>query len=190
MVASVGVDWRNGGHDCGLDHPHGEYQAPPRGWPRVDAELIELSAKFEPLLREYYARHAEWARRQVRAHRETDERFGEGAPHDVWDKDNKRTPTEKGKFFEEILDSIRVGEAAESLAELVPEMQPLADAIDKLPVTSLEGLKAKALVAFWHIEPLTASSGEFHFQDEVAFQRLFVAVAEFCGLAGSHLRVG
>ncbi|MHC2334490.1 hypothetical protein [Bradyrhizobium sp. USDA 4454] len=182
----VGVDWRNDEHDCGRHHPR-KAQCPPlpAGWPSVDAELIELSAKLEPLVREYYARHGEWARRQVQAHKETDERFGEGVPFDVWDTENKRTQTEKGKFFEEALSRIRVGEALESLAELEQEIMPLATAIDKLPVTSLAGLKAKALVAFWRIEPLQASSGEFYFQDEAAFQQLFIAVAEFCGLSGS-----
>ncbi|GEC54784.1 hypothetical protein ABIF38_003533 [Bradyrhizobium japonicum] len=70
------------------------------------------------------------------------------------------------------------------------QLQPLANRIDELPVTSIGGLKAKALVAFWHASPLCAGDHEVYFQDEAAFQRLFIAVAEFCGLAGSVRATG
>ena len=49
-------------------------------------------------------------------------------------------------------------------------------------MSSIEGLRAKALVAFFNVSPLCAGDTEYHFHDEVAFQQLFTAVAEFCGL--------
>ena len=58
----------------------------------------------------------------------------------------------------------------------------LHTSIEALPCTSIEGLRAKALVAFWEVAPLCAGDSEFHFQDAYPFQQLFSAVAEVCGL--------
>jgi hypothetical protein len=55
-------------------------------------------------------------------------------------------------------------------------------AIEALPCTSIEGLRAKALVAFWEVAPLCADDTEFHFEDAWPFRQLFSAVAEICGL--------
>ncbi|MCC8969534.1 hypothetical protein ACVIHH_005128 [Bradyrhizobium sp. USDA 4518] len=97
-----------------MDHAdNGHRPTLPGGWPRVDAELIGLAAKFEPLVREYYARHVEWARLHTKMHEEMDERFGEGAPIDVWDKANNRSLTEKGRFFEEARDRLGITEICE-----------------------------------------------------------------------------
>jgi hypothetical protein len=62
------------------------------------------------------------------------------------------------------------------------EMEPIAEATNALSCTSIEGLRAKALVAFWEVAPLCAGNAEYHFQDGIPFQRLFCAVAEFCGI--------
>ncbi|WP_426443040.1 hypothetical protein [Bradyrhizobium genosp. P] len=73
----VGVDWRS---DDGKDHVDSGRRPPlPGGWPRVDAELIELAAKIEPLIQEFYARHFEWGLRSAEVDAELDERFGEDA---------------------------------------------------------------------------------------------------------------
>ncbi|MGL3210844.1 hypothetical protein [Bradyrhizobium sp. BR 1433] len=100
------------------------------------------------------------------------------------------TPTDKGRFFDEARDRLGADDEAEKLTALLTEMRPIANAIDALPVTSLEGLRAKAMVAFWNVLPCSATDSEYFFQDEVAFQRLFVAVAQFCGLAGSVAATG
>jgi hypothetical protein len=62
------------------------------------------------------------------------------------------------------------------------EMKPLANAINAAPVTSIEGLRVKALVALWEIVPLCKGDTEFSFDDAYPFQQLFKAVAEVCGL--------
>jgi hypothetical protein len=49
-------------------------------------------------------------------------------------------------------------------------------------VSSIEGFRAKALVAFWEVAPLGAGDSEFTFDDAWPFQQLFTAVAELCGL--------
>jgi hypothetical protein len=59
--------------------------------------------------------------------------------------------------------------------------QPLAEEIIAAPVTSLGGLRAKALVALWEALPATAShQGAFDFPD--ASRSLFEAVAGMTGL--------
>jgi hypothetical protein len=44
-------------------------------------------------------------------------------------------------------------------------MKRLANAINAASVTSIEGLRAKALVAFWEVAPLCAGDTEFSFED-------------------------
>jgi hypothetical protein len=61
-------------------------------------------------------------------------------------------------------------------------MKEVANAINAASVTSIEGLRAKALVVFWEVAPLAAGDTEFSFGDEYPFQQLFTAVAEACGL--------
>jgi hypothetical protein len=67
------------------------------------------------------------------------------------------------------------------MSELENDMQPLAEEIVAAPVTSLGGLRAKALVALWEALPATAShQGAFDFPD--ASRSLFEAVAGMTGL--------
>jgi hypothetical protein len=69
-------------------------------------------------------------------------------------------------------------------------MEPLAEAINASPVNSIEGLRAKALVALWEVAPLGAAETEFSFDDAYPFQQLFTAVAELCGLKDKMLATG
>jgi hypothetical protein len=68
------------------------------------------------------------------------------------------------------------------LSAIHDEMKQLANAINAASVNSIEGLRAKALVAFWEVAPLGAGDTEFSFGDAYPFQQLFTAVAECCGL--------
>ena len=70
------------------------------------------------------------------------------------------------------------------------EMAPLANAINAASVTSIAGFRAKALVAFWEIAPLSASDSDFSFDDAWPFQQLFTAVAELCGLKDKMAATG
>jgi hypothetical protein len=70
------------------------------------------------------------------------------------------------------------------MSELRNNMQPLAEEIITAPVTSLGGLRAKALVALWEALPASAfHHGAFEFRDDgKASRSLFDAVAEMTGL--------
>ncbi len=70
------------------------------------------------------------------------------------------------------------------------EMKPLENAINAMPVTSIEGLRAKALVALYEVAPLCAGDTEFSFDDAYPFQQLFAAVAELCGLKDKMAATG
>jgi hypothetical protein len=52
-------------------------------------------------------------------------------------------------------------------------------------VSTIEGRPVKALVAFFDVQPSCCGDAEHSFQDEVAFQQIFVSVAELCGLAAT-----
>jgi hypothetical protein len=185
----VGVDWR-GGDDGGLSHQDSGHRPNlPAGWPRVDAALIALGAKFEPLLDRFFAQRAIWAAQYAKVDAEVDQRFGDSGPW--YDKDGRITDEgeARDKFWADAIARL-VESDAEKFNAIDLQLQSLANAIDALPVMSLEGLKAKALVAFLRVSPHCASSDEYYFQDEVGFQRLFTAVAEFCGLAGAVAAAG
>jgi hypothetical protein len=128
-----------------------------------DAELIELGARFEPLVDQYYAARKRWARSLVAAHAEHDREFGADRNYDA---------------------------ACEALHAIFKEMAPLANAINAAFVSSIEGLRAKALVAFWEVAPVLAGENEFSFDDAYPFQRLFTAVAEVCGLKDQMAATG
>jgi hypothetical protein len=149
-----------------------------------DAELIELGARFEPLLDRYYAGHNLWSVALAQAHAERDREFGTPAE---W---NYEYTPEINAAFEDSCKRLGYREAADALSAIHEEMQPLTKAINAATVCSIEGLRAKALVAFWEVAPLAAGDTEFHFVDAYPFQRLFTAVAEFCGLKDKMAATG
>jgi hypothetical protein len=141
-----------------------------------DAELIELGARFEPLVDQYYAVRAIWARALTRSHSEHDRKFGEPR-----DRDYQDTP-EIRAAWEEACERNGLDDACARQSAIHEEMKLIADAINAASVTSIEGLRAKALVAFYEVAPLCADQTEFSFEDAYPFQQLFTAVAELCGL--------
>jgi hypothetical protein len=108
----------------------------------LDAELIELGTRFEPLVDRYYLAQRNWT-------------------------------GSSGKACDD---------AADDLSYIHDEMYPLVNAINAASVTSIEGLRVKALVAFWEVAPLCINDTEFSFEDGFSFQHLFTAFAELCGL--------
>ena len=154
-----------------------------------DVELIALGAQFEPLVEKYYAARAVWGQRLAQAHAETDERFGEFSYHD---ENGNRNPDIEARsaFFDEMGDRLALGDASDRLDAIAQELSPIANAILALPVTSIEGLRAKAMVAFQEVAPLSAGDTGYHFGDEPVFQRLFYAVAQVCGLVGKVAATG
>jgi hypothetical protein len=126
----------------------------------TDAELIALGERFEKLLLEHIDAWLEWAPRMRAAHAEA--------------RDNAAA----------LAVAIRrngCDVAQAHMSELERDMQPLAEEIIAAPVTSLSGLRAKALVALWEALPAHAShAGAFDFPD--ASRSLFDAVAGMTGL--------
>jgi hypothetical protein len=137
-----------------------------------DAELIELGAKLEPLVDQYYIARKPWARSMVAAHAERDQKYG----------DDPDYGPESIAALSECCRHSGVDEAGAALAAVYEDMELLMKAINAAPVNSIEGLRAKALVAFYEIAPLCAGDTEFSFEDAYPFQQLFTAVAELCGL--------
>ena len=126
----------------------------------TDMDLIALGEQLEGLLREYMDAWLEWAPRMRAAHAEA--------------KDNTSALAVS-------IQRTGCDVAQERMSELEHDMQPLAEEIIAAPVTSLGGLRAKALVALWEALPATAShQGAFDFPD--ASRSLFEAVAGMTNL--------
>lgn len=149
-----------------------------------DAELIELGARFERLVDQYYVTHKRWSAALMQAHAEHDQEFGTPAER------NYEYPPEINKAFADSCKRSGARAADDALFAICEEMRPLETAINAAPVTSVEGLRAKALVAFREVAPLCAGDTEFHFGDAYPFQQLLTAVAEFCGLKDKMAATG
>jgi len=144
----------------------------------IDAELLELGSRFEPLVDRYYVARKRWAPLLTSAHAEHHREFGtEWSP-------------ESSAALHASCERFGVDAASEELSAVYEEMEPLAEAINASPVNSIEGLRAKALVALWEVAPLGAAETEFSFDDAYPFQQLFTAVAELCGLKDKMLATG
>jgi hypothetical protein len=123
----------------------------------LDAELIELGARFEPLLDRYYATHRRWSASLAQAHAEHDREFGDPADR------NFEYPPEIRNAFADSCERSGAREADDELSAICEEMRPLEKAINAAPVTSIEGLRVKALLAFREVAPLCAGDTEFSF---------------------------
>jgi len=152
--------------------------APGAAGQTLDAELIELGARFEPLVDRYYAAHRRWSA----AHAEHDAEFGDPAGRDFNLPEIKALP--------DSCERRGVREAGDELSAIFKEMAPLANAINAASVSSIEGFRAKALVAFWGVAPLCAREPEFTFDHAWPFQQLFTAAAELCGLKDKMAATG
>jgi hypothetical protein len=150
----------------------------------LDTELIELGARFEPLLDRYYVAQRRWSGSLAQAQAEHDREFGDPADR------NYEYPPEIVAAFLDSCERSGASEADEAISAVDAEMKQLAKAITAAPVTSIEGLRAKALVAFWEVAPLCAGDTEFSFDDAYPFQQLFTAVAEVCGLKDKMAATG
>jgi hypothetical protein len=139
----------------------------------LDADLIELGARFEPLVDQYYVTRKHWARSMVAAHAEY-----------------RASAEQHYQVLEECCERSAANEAGATLSAINPKMEELANAINAAPVNSIAGLRVKALVAFWKVAPKRAGDTEFSFEGACAFQQLFTAVSELCGLNDKMAAVG
>jgi hypothetical protein len=146
--------------------------APAAAGQSPDAELIELGARYEPLVDRYYVAHRRWARSLAAAHAEHDREFPGERVH----------APGIAAAFQGSCERSGANEADDVLSAIHQEMEPLEAAINAAPVNSIPGLRVKALVAFREISPLSSDSLEFFFEDAYPFQQLFAAVADVCGL--------
>jgi hypothetical protein len=150
----------------------------------LDTELIELGTRFEPLVDRYYVAQRRWSGSLAQAHAEHDREFGDPADR------NYEYPPEIVAAFSDSCERSGANEADDALSAIHQEMKQLASAINAASVTSIKGLRAKALVAFWEVAPLCAGDTEFSFEDAYPFQQLFTAVAELCGLKDKMVATG
>jgi hypothetical protein len=148
----------------------------------IDADLIDLTARFEPLVNQYYVARERWARSLVAAHAERE--------RDIGDDLGCLSEPDVRQAFSNSCERSGANAACDALHAIFKEMTPLANAINAASVTSIEGLRAKALVAFWEVAPLCAGDTEFSFDDAYPFQQLFTAVAEVCGLKDQMAAAG
>jgi hypothetical protein len=139
----------------------------------LDADLIELGARFEPLVDQYYVARKSWAPLMMAAHAEY-----------------RAAAEQHYQVVEDCCERSGANEALATLSVIRQKLEELANEINAASVSSIAGLRAKALVAFWQIAPKHASDTEFSFERTCAFQQLFTAVAELCELKDKMAAVG
>jgi hypothetical protein len=139
----------------------------------LDADLVELGARFEPLVDQYYVARKRWAPLTLAAHAECD-----------------REGQYLREAFEDIYERSGANEALDALSAIRQELEELANAINAASTNSIAGLRAKAMVALWRVDPLRADDTEFSFEAPCSFQHLFTAVAELCGLKDKMAATG
>jgi hypothetical protein len=149
----------------------------------ADAELIALGKNLETLVDPYYVARQPWARALVQRNSELDEQFGNPADRSL------QTPPAYDTAANEIDDRVGLDVAADQLHTVFEKVEPIAKAIEALPCTSIEGLRAKALVAFWEVAPLCAGDTEFHFEDAYPFHGSLQQSPSFAGSTARLLRL-
>jgi hypothetical protein len=149
----------------------------------IDTDLIALGARFEPLVDQYYVARKRWARSDVPAHAEYRAMV---ADHPEYQGDFDR----HHQVTQDCWERWGVEEALVPLLAIKEKMEELTNAINAAPVSSIAGLRVKALAAFWQIAPEHSDDIKYSFDDHCAFQQLFTAVAELCGLKDKMAEVG
>src|ERR1700730_6887627 len=89
----------------------------------LDAELIELGARFEPLVDQYYVAHRRWSGSLAQAHAEHDAEFGDPADR------NYESTTEIVAAFSDSCERWDVHEADDALSAIHDEVKELVNAI-------------------------------------------------------------
>jgi hypothetical protein len=120
-----------------------------------DAEIIAAGEKFEPLLGKFVTTQLEWAKRHRAGKAEVEAKFGFDYRSDVW---NKPTPNKSPavKLLSEALKRHGERQANAAVSALDNKMTPLAEFIRNAPVETIQGLRAKTLVAIWDGLPVEA----------------------------------
>jgi hypothetical protein len=103
----------------------------------LDAGLIELGVRLEPLVDRYYVAHRRWSHSLAAAHAEHDAEFGDPA-----DRDHEYPPHIVAAF-DDSCERSGAHEADDALSAIIEEMRPLEIAIKAAPANSIEGLRAR-----------------------------------------------
>jgi len=133
---------------------------------------------FEPLLSRYLDVQFIWARLARDAQAEMEAKF----PPDDFEGLPGKHP--KWIFHGEVLDRNGCSNARDRLSAIHEEMEPIADSIRSSGAETIEGLRAKTLVAMWDCLPMCAThEGGFEFENDESHWSLFHAAAAVTGLA-------
>jgi hypothetical protein len=149
-----------------------------------DAEIIAAGKAFEPLLSKYLDAQFIWTRLSREASDATDAKY----PSDDFDG---RGENPKWAFHLQMGEQNGSSKAHDRLSEIHEEMEPLADLIRETPAETIEGLRAKTLVAILECQPSCSDhEGEFDFSDEDSHRSLFHAAVAVTGLSEMVSAIG
>jgi hypothetical protein len=144
----------------------------------IDAQLIELGERLEPLVAQHFDAFLQWAPLMRAAHVAVEEKFGE-----EWWRGEKRKAAER--LLHKLVSENGCDEAQERMSALHDEIRCLCDEIKDTPAGFFGSLRAKALVVLREGQPVSSDHvGELTFpnDDDGASESLFLAVAEVTGL--------
>jgi hypothetical protein len=153
LVQAAGVAAGGAAIGAGLPLP----VPPTAAAPALDAELIELGRKYELLLDKFFPAHRDWSRGAALAGAEQDAEFGLPKDHGY------RYTQEMSAALDRRLEDTGASQANDRMDAATLEMEPIEHAINCLPVSSIEGLRAKALIALHEIRPVIAGETEYDF---------------------------
>jgi hypothetical protein len=143
-----------------------------------DAEIIEAGKAFEPLLTKYLDVRFIWMRLAREGHAEMEANF----PVDDFEGPTGLDP--KWIFHSQVLERNGCKTASDQLSAIYEEMEPLADLIRESGTETIEGLRAKTLVAIWDCQPICAThDGCFSFDNPESHWSLFSAAVAVTGLS-------
>ena len=148
-----------------------------------DAEVIAAGQKFEDLFSRYMPAWLKWARLHREAKAETEAKFGKGYHRVAWQHPTPgKSPGQK--YLSEALARNGASQASDAIEVLYDEMEPLAEFIRETDIESMEGLRAKALVAMWDSRPTGATHSVYlNFEDEQSLCSLLTGAIAATGLS-------
>jgi hypothetical protein len=123
-----------------------------------DAEVIAAGQKFETLLDALIPSFLTWPRQFREAKDETVAIFGKDFRGAAWSEPKKG---DSPAYIHLAAGLVRTGAntTADANDVLYDQMYPLADLIRNTEITTLEGLRAKVLVAIFECRPISARHG-------------------------------
>lgn len=149
----------------------------------MDTAIISAGVKFEKLFSRYMPAWSEWTRLNREAKSETEAKFGAEYSSPAWQEPIPgQSPAEK--FFQNAHARNGADRACDEEDALHQKMEPIAKFIRDGEIRSVEGLRAKALVAIWDSRPTCATHcGCLNLEDEWSLYSLLTGVIAVTGLS-------